>query len=122
MSSGVCTPIFLGFEDLQRAMLTGVTIGLVTAGICNLCMATSLAEFLSAYPTAGGQYHWVAVTSWRRYMPILSWITGWVNCSGWVALVATGGLLGSQLILGVISLMNPVGLPPAACSCTYADF
>jgi hypothetical protein len=40
-------------------------------------------------------------------MPILSWITGWVNVSGWVALVATGGLLGSQLILGVISLMNP---------------
>lgn len=41
-------------------------------------------------------------------MPILSWITGWVNCSGWVALVATGGLLGSDLVLGVISLMNPV--------------
>ncbi|OOQ90677.1 putative amino acid permease [Penicillium brasilianum] len=83
-----------------------VVWGLVTAGICNLCMAASLSEFLSAYPTAGGQYHWVAV-SWERWMPILSWITGWVNCSGWVALVATGGLLGSQLVLGVISLMNP---------------
>lgn len=71
-------------------------------------MAASLAEFLSAYPTAGGQYHWVAVTSWRKWMPILSWITGWINCSGWVALVATAGLLGSQLIQGVISLMNPV--------------
>ena len=54
-------------------------IGLITAGFCNLCIATSLAEFLSAYPTsvltesfnfwwsccwflyrAGGQYHWVA--------------------------------------------------------------
>ncbi|GIC86734.1 GABA permease GabA [Aspergillus udagawae] len=83
-----------------------VVWGLITAGICNLCIAASLAEFLSAYPTAGGQYHWVAV-SWERWMPILSWITGWVNVSGWVALVATGGLLGSQLILGVISLMNP---------------
>ncbi|KAJ5766609.1 uncharacterized protein N7511_004225 [Penicillium nucicola] len=90
---------------------TSVVWGLVTAGICNLCMATSLAEFLSAYPTAGGQYHWVAVTSWRSWMPALSWITGWVNCSGWVALVATGGLLGSQLILGVISLMNPAYEP-----------
>ncbi|KAJ5594489.1 uncharacterized protein N7459_000697 [Penicillium hispanicum] len=84
-----------------------VVWGLVTAGICNLCMSASLAEFLSAYPTAGGQYHWVAVISWERWMPILSWITGWVNCSGWVALVATGGLLGSELVLGVISLMNP---------------
>ncbi|KAI2742485.1 hypothetical protein DTO013E5_3587 [Penicillium roqueforti] len=86
---------------------TSIVWGLITAGICNLCMATSLAEFLSAYPTAGGQYHWVAVTSWKKWMPILSWITGWINCSGWVALVATAGLLGSQLILGVISLMNP---------------
>jgi choline transport protein len=29
--------------------------GLVTAGICNLSLAASLAEFLSAYPTAGGK-------------------------------------------------------------------
>ncbi|KAJ5624289.1 hypothetical protein N7510_000598 [Penicillium lagena] len=83
-----------------------VVWGLITAGVCNLCMAASLAEFLSAYPTAGGQYHWVAVISWDNWMPILSWITGWINCSGWVALVATGGLLGSQLIVGVISLMH----------------
>jgi choline transport protein len=84
-------------------------------------MATSLAEFLSAYPTAGGQYHWVAVTSWRSWMPVLSWITGWVNCSGWVALVATGGLLGSELILGVISLMNPVSLQSAVFGVLISD-
>ncbi|KAL9082244.1 MAG: hypothetical protein Q9159_006581 [Coniocarpon cinnabarinum] len=36
----------------------------------------------------------------------LSWITGWINTSGWIALVATGGLLGSQIIIGIISLEN----------------
>lgn len=86
---------------------TSVVWGLVTAGICNLCLAASLAEFLSAYPTAGGQYHWVAVISWKSWVPLLSWITGWINVSGWIALVASGGLLGSQLIVGVISLMSP---------------
>lgn len=35
---------------------TSVIWGLVTAGVCNLCLAASLAEFLSAWPTAGGQY------------------------------------------------------------------
>lgn len=40
-------------------------------------------------------------------MPLFSWITGWINVSGWIALVASGGLLGSQLIVGVISLMYP---------------
>ena len=31
---------------------TSVIWGLITAGICNLCLAASLAEFLSAFPTA----------------------------------------------------------------------
>lgn len=81
--------------------------GLITAGVCNLCIAASLAEFLSAYPTAGGQYEWVAVVSWKSWKPSLSWICGWINVGGWMALTATGGLLGSQLILGIISLMHP---------------
>jgi choline transport protein len=89
----------------------GVIWGLITAGVCNLCLAASLAEFLSAYPTAGGQYHWVAVVAWKQYVPLLSWITGWINVSGWIALVASGGLLGSQLIVGVISLFHENYVP-----------
>ena len=40
-------------------------------------------------------------------MPILSWITGWINVFGWMALTATAGLLGSQLIVGIIPLYLP---------------
>ncbi|KAI9042392.1 GABA permease GabA [Aspergillus affinis] len=83
-----------------------VVWGLVTAGTCNLCIAASLAEFLSAYPTAGGQYHWVAV-SWPQWVPILSWVTGWINVAGWIALVATNALLSSQLIAGIVSAVYP---------------
>ncbi|CAD6589621.1 MAG: hypothetical protein ASARMPRED_004145 [Alectoria sarmentosa] len=90
---------------------TSVIWGLITAGICNLSLAASMAEFLSAYPTAGGQYHWVAVIAWPKWRPLLSWITGWVNVSGWIALVASGGLLGSQLIVGVISFTNQNYVP-----------
>ncbi|EKG12412.1 Amino acid/polyamine transporter I [Macrophomina phaseolina MS6] len=86
---------------------TSVIWGLITAGICNLCLAASLAEFLSAYPTAAGQYGWVALTAWKAWVPALSWVTGWINCFGWIALTCTGGLLGSQLVVGVISLQNP---------------
>lgn len=86
---------------------TSVIWGLVTAGIFNLCLATSLAEFLSAYPSAGGQYHWVHIISWHEWKPLLSWITGWINVFGWMALVATGGLLGSQIILGIVAVYDP---------------
>lgn len=81
--------------------------GLIVAGLCNLCLAASLAEFLSAYPTAGGQYHWVAIISWKRFARVISYSTGWINVAAWVCLTASGGLLGSQLILGVISLLHP---------------
>jgi choline transport protein len=81
--------------------------GLVVAGVCNLSLAFSLAEFLSAYPTAGGQYHWVAVIAPQSLKRGLSWVTGWINISGWVALVATNSSLSSTLIVDIISLMNP---------------
>lgn len=58
---------------------TSVLWGLITAGICNLCLAASLAEFLSAYPSAGGQYHWAAMLCPNSRM--ISWITGWINVS-----------------------------------------
>jgi hypothetical protein len=41
---------FLYLYSLSGSVLTWGT-GLITAGICNLCIAASLAEFLSAYPT-----------------------------------------------------------------------
>jgi choline transport protein len=58
---------------------TSVLWGLITAGVCNLCLASSLAEFLSAYPSAGGQYHWAAMMNPNNR--IISWITGWINVS-----------------------------------------
>lgn len=86
---------------------SSVIWGFMVAGIGNLALAASLAEFLSAYPTAGGQYHWAAVVSWKRVSRGVSYVTGWISVSGWVALSATGGLLASQFIMNIIFLLNP---------------
>ncbi|KAF5023717.1 hypothetical protein F66182_4221 [Fusarium sp. NRRL 66182] len=81
--------------------------GLVTAGVGSLALAASNAEFLSCYPTSAGQYHWAAIVSPPRWVAIVSWVTGWINVSGWVALSASGGVLGGQLFLGIITMYNP---------------
>jgi amino acid transporter len=86
---------------------SSVIWGLIVAGICNMCLAASLAEFLSAYPTAGGQYHWAAIVSWKKWSRGISYCTGWINMAGWVALSATGPLLGSTFVVNVIALFNP---------------
>lgn len=86
---------------------SAVIWGLILAGLCNLCLAASLAEFLSSYPTAGGQYHWVAIISWPSTRRAMSFATGWINVGAWVALTATGGLLGSTLVVEIITLTHP---------------
>jgi amino acid transporter len=86
---------------------SSVIWGLMVAGICNLSLSASLAEFLSAFPTAGGQYHWAAIVSWPKSSRAISYITGWINVCGWVALSATGPLLGSTFIVNIIYLFHP---------------
>ncbi|KAJ9486385.1 hypothetical protein VN97_g6953 [Penicillium thymicola] len=89
---------------------TSVIWGLVTAGFCNLCIACSLAEFLSAYPTAGGQYHWVAASTLLSDTRSQFILTN-RKSHGQVALVATNSLLSSQLIVGIISVLHESYVP-----------
>lgn len=49
----------------------------------------------------------MAVITPKRWVPLASWITGWINVSGWLALTTSGGLLASQLISGLIALYHP---------------
>lgn len=88
--------------SLRSGGPTAALWGLLIAGICNLCLAASLAEFLAAYPTAGGQYHWVAFLAPKAYAARLAWLTGWITTFGWISVTASGSLLGSQLIMGLI--------------------
>ena len=36
----------------------------------------------------------------------IAWVTGWINLTGWVALVATNSSLASTLIINIISLYD----------------
>ncbi|KAG5927876.1 hypothetical protein E4U42_001673 [Claviceps africana] len=86
---------------------SAVIWGLAVAGICNVCLAASLAEFLSAYPTAGGQYHWAAMISWKTSGRAISYTTGWITVCGWVALSAAGPLVGSTFVFNIVQLLHP---------------
>ncbi|KOS13455.1 gaba permease [Malassezia pachydermatis] len=85
---------------------SSVIWGLITAGVGNLCVSLSLGEFLSAYPIASGQYYWTACVCPPKYRGFMSYFVGWLSAGGWVAMNATGPLLGSQLITGLIYIMD----------------
>ncbi|EOD52399.1 putative amino acid transporter protein [Neofusicoccum parvum UCRNP2] len=61
----------------------------VLAFIGTLLTACSLAEIASVYPTAGGQYHWVASLAPSHTRLVASWFTGWINIGGQIVLTAS---------------------------------
>jgi amino acid transporter len=80
--------------------------GLCVSFVGNLATAASLAEIVHVYPTSGGPYHFSALLSPPRYSNVISWITGWLACSGWVTLTATTGSLAASLLLGMYGLSH----------------
>ncbi|KQK11518.1 amino-acid permease BAT1 homolog [Brachypodium distachyon] len=59
-----------------------MTLGWLVVASFNACVALSMAEICSAYPTSGGLYYWSAKLAGKRWAPLASWITGWFNIVG----------------------------------------
>jgi amino acid transporter len=62
-----------------------VTIGWVIGGVFAMVVAASLGQIASAYPTAGGLYHWSSILGGRGW----GWVTAWLNMLGLLFVVAS---------------------------------
>ncbi|MFE9423934.1 amino acid permease [Kitasatospora sp. NPDC006697] len=73
-------------------MVTGgpalIIWGWPVVGLMTLCVGLAMAEICSAYPTAGGLYFWAAKLA-RKNAPAASWVTGWCNFMGQIAVTAS---------------------------------
>jgi choline transport protein len=72
-----------------------------------MAIACSLAEIASIYPTAGGQYHWVAVLAPPRQRIITSWLTGWISVGGKIVLTASAAFAAGLQFQSLITMNNP---------------
>jgi amino acid transporter len=54
-----------------------MTLGWLVVSSFNACVALSMAEICSAYPTSGGLYYWSAKLAGKKWAPLASWVTGW---------------------------------------------
>lgn len=66
----------------------------------------SLAEIASMYPTAGGQYHWVAVLAPIKGRLVSSWFTAWISIGGQTMLTASAAFAGGLQLQALITLNN----------------
>eukprot|EP01035_Chromulina_nebulosa_P016841 gene16841-22326_t len=86
------------FGYTEVSVLTGLTLsfmyGLRTGGPVTLisswlityfftmCVALSLGEICSAYPSAGSVYHWSGMIVPKKWGPLSSYLCGWANFLG----------------------------------------
>src|SRR5947209_15025279 len=72
-------------QALNNGGPVAISIGWPVISCLILCVAFSMAELASAFPTAGGIYYW----AFRLGGAGWGWFTGWFNLVGLIAVVAS---------------------------------
>ncbi|CAM0141874.1 unnamed protein product [Umbelopsis sp. WA50703] len=99
-------------STINFPMLSGGPVSMVYGWIVGssmvMCVALSLAELVSAWPASGGLYFFAAKltqhTSDGKWTPIVTWLTGWFNLIGNMALVASIDYTLSTMVVAEITM------------------
>ncbi len=95
-----------GITSFQTGFCSGgaftTIIGWIVGSVFALIVGASMAQIASAYPTAGGLYHWSSILGGRAW----GWLTAWFNLLGLIFVIASVNVgvyfLFTGLILGDI--------------------
>lgn len=85
-----------------------IGIGWIMGSIFALIVAAAMGQIASAYPTAGGLYHWASILGGRGW----GWGTAWINLFGLLFVVASVNY-GVYLLLRDLILVGMMGMDPA---------
>jgi choline transport protein len=77
----------------------------VLSFLCTIAIACSLGEIASIYPTAGGQYHWVAALAPTATRSAAAWFTGWISIGGQIVFTASAAFAAALQMQG-LAIMN----------------
>ena len=77
---------------------------LAAGGLFALAVAATMGQLASAFPTAGGLYHWASLLGGRGW----GWATAWFNLAGLVTVLAAINVGTYRFAVGVI--LFPAGL------------
>src|SRR6266849_2296958 len=75
------------------------SVGWPLVSVLTLCVAASMAELASAYPTAGGLYFWAFRLGGRTW----AWVTAWLNMIGQVTITAGINVAAAIYLIGAVT-------------------
>lgn len=86
-----------------------IGIGWIVGSIFALIVAAAMGQIASAYPTAGGLYHWASILGGKSW----GWATAWINLIGLLFVVASVNY-GVYLLLKDLVLVGILNMDPAS--------
>lgn len=100
--TGVCSLFLYGLTTGGPVVMVW---GWVVVAFFTMTVGLAMAEVCSAHPTSGGPYFWAAMLSEPRNAAFASWVCGWFNLLGQVA-VTTGISFGCANFISTIATFN----------------
>src|SRR5215475_11850186 len=104
--AGGITSFQLGFSAAGGA---SIGIGWPLSCAFSLIVAASMGQIASAYPTAGGLYHWASILGGRGF----GWSTAWFNMLGLIFVVSSVDVGLWQILFVPLIGQNYLGWDPA---------
>ena len=108
--AGGVTSFHLGFCSVGGA---SIGFGWPLVVLFALAVAATMGQLASAFPTAGGLYHWAALLGGRGW----GWVTAWLNLAGLVTVLAAINVGTYRFAIGSFSshgLFSELDLPAQA--------
>ncbi|KAK8069444.1 amino acid transporter [Apiospora phragmitis] len=78
---------------------------------CALAISSSLGEIASIYPTAGGQYYWVAALAPVSSRKVASYATGWISLGAQIIFTTSACFAAGLQLQALIIMNNPSYVP-----------
>lgn len=95
------------FQGGPVALIYGLLLSSTLYG----CIALTIAELASVYPTAGGQYHYVSILAPAKFCRSLSYACGMITNFSWIATGAAVSMIFSEELMTLIMFYHPDFIP-----------
>ncbi|KAJ5722624.1 amino acid/polyamine transporter I [Penicillium malachiteum] len=94
-------------QNLQYGGSQVALLSILVACCCQWVITLGLSEIASAFPSSGGQYHFVYIVAPEKTKRFAAFVTGWMSILGWWIASCSGTALASTSILGLVHFLHP---------------
>ncbi|KAL8849332.1 MAG: hypothetical protein Q9221_005683 [Calogaya cf. arnoldii] len=84
-----------------------VVFGLLLATAVQWTITLGLSEVASAFPSAGGQYHFTYILAPTKHKQFAAFVVGWMTLLGWWVITCSGLSLCAVSVAGLINFWHP---------------